>query len=49
MNSMGQVVNIPSTIATDRILFNTSEVPKGVYFVNIELDEKSETRAVLVE
>ncbi len=49
MNSMGQVVNIPSTIATDRIQFNTSEVPKGVYFVNIELDEKTETKAVLVE
>jgi len=49
MNSMGQVLDIPSIITTDKIQFNTSNLPKGVYFVNIKLDDRNETRSVLVE
>jgi len=49
MNSMGQVVDLPSSVSTNKIEFNTVEIPKGVYFVNIKLDGNAETRAVLVE
>jgi len=49
MNSMGQLVNIPSSSSTDRIQFNTTDIPKGVYFVNIKLDDKTESRTIVVE
>lgn len=49
MNSMGQLVNIPFTQGSDRIMFDTSKFPKGIYFVNIKIGDKSETKVVLVE
>jgi len=49
LNSMGQTITIPSSITSDRIIFNTSELPKGIYFVNIRHEERSESRTIVVE
>ncbi|MCD4680505.1 MAG: T9SS type A sorting domain-containing protein, partial [Bacteroidales bacterium] len=49
MNSMGQSINLPSNSTADRIIFNTSDVPKGVYFINIRHEERSESKTIVVE
>ena len=49
MNSMGQLVNIPFSSTSDRIQFNTSDIPNGVYFVHIKLEGETESRVVVIE
>lgn len=48
-NAIGQVINLPRNISSGKLVFNTSSVSKGIYFVNITRNGKSSSHKVVVE
>ncbi len=49
LNTLGQEVKVPATKIAGRITFNTSQLAKGMYFVNIQSRGKSLCKKVIVE
>ena len=48
-NAMGQVVQPQHFISNDEVLFRTTNLSKGIYFVNIRVGEALITKKVIVE
>lgn len=49
VNQMGQMVEVPMTITNDKITFHTTELPSGIYFVQVDYRGKMITKKVMVE
>lgn len=47
-NVLGQTVNVPHQSNNDKVEYNTSGLDKGIYFVTITKEGKSNTRKVVV-
>lgn len=48
-NNQGKQVEIPFSISNNRLSFNSNGIAEGIYFVQLEIDEKVETMKVIVE
>lgn len=48
-NAVGQQIQLPNFTSNDEILFKTTDVPKGIYFVNIRVGEELMTKKVIIE
>ncbi|MFK7949935.1 MAG: LamG-like jellyroll fold domain-containing protein [Saprospiraceae bacterium] len=47
-NAVGQQVDLPNFVSDDQVLFKTDNLPKGIYFVNIQIGEKLITKRIIV-
>jgi len=48
-NSIGQIVTVPSTSQTDKIVINTSNLSDGLYFVQLTKGNVKDTRKIIVK
>jgi len=48
-NSIGQVIKVPVSISTGKMIFNTGSLPGGVYIATIVRNGKKSSRKVVVE
>jgi hypothetical protein len=48
-NTQGQVVNVPKTTTLDKITFDSTNLPSGIYLVKINYRGKLQLKMLIVE